>query len=128
VEKGKVIVNEMVDPSRDAAQWTWIDGTDNESRRQAKAHTSRDAKRRKAALAQRASDRKTGRRRPISLAPATMRQGSELARSTAQVLPPSPASPLGAGRVDPFAQYPVRFENNELGELVDHCEFESLRD
>lgn len=117
-------VNDATDSSREAAQWTWITATDAESRRRAKAHTSREVRRRKAILSQRAGDRKAGKRKPLSLAPANLRQSPELAQSAVKALSPNPASPLGAGRIDPFAQHPVLSESNELRELVDHCEFD----
>jgi hypothetical protein len=117
-------VKDAIDSSREAAQWTWITATDSESRRRAKSHTSREVKRRKAVLSQRAGDRKAGRRKPLSLAPAKLRPNPEPAQSAVKALSPNPASPLGAGRIDPFAQYPVFSESNELHELVDHCEFD----
>jgi hypothetical protein len=38
----------------------------------------------------------------------------------------SPVSVLGAGRVDPFATYPVRLKSNKHLDLVDHCKFSDI--
>ncbi|KAE9368987.1 hypothetical protein N431DRAFT_347844 [Stipitochalara longipes BDJ] len=120
-------VNDRTDWSREAARWTWITGTDPESRRRAKAHTSREVKRRKADLSQTARDRRASRRKPWLLASAKLRKDSEFAQLAKNALVPDPASPLGAGRVDPFAQHPVLFESNELHELMDHFLFTAPR-
>jgi hypothetical protein len=39
---------------------------------------------------------------------------------------PSPVSLLGAGRVDPFATYPVQLKSNKHLDLVDHCKFSNI--
>jgi hypothetical protein len=114
-------VNDVTDPSQEAARWTWITATDTESRRRAKAHTSREVKRRKAVLTRRTREKKPGIRKPLLPATVRSRQSLEVAQLARRALVPDPASPLGAGRVDPFAQYPVVLEKNELRELVDHC-------
>jgi hypothetical protein len=114
--------NDATDSSREAARWTWITATDTESRRRAKAHTSREVKRRKAVLTQKNREKKSGIRKPLLPATIRSRQSLEIAQLAKRTLVPDPTSPLGAGRVDPFAQYPAALEKNELRELVDHCE------
>ena len=108
--------------SVEIGQWTFILGTDTNSRRQAKSQVNRDTKRRKTVQALAVCGRKPGSRR--RLAPVAVGQSMNLARSSVRVWALSPASLLGAGRVDSFAQYPVELENHELQGLVDHCKFE----
>ena len=90
---------------------TWITSSSPESRRRAKSHISNEIKRRKATASARVTRLKNSR----TLAPAP----SKSAQATDQI--PSPVSILGAGRVDPFANYPVCLKADEHLDLVDHC-------
>ncbi|KAN0092493.1 hypothetical protein V8E51_018340 [Hyaloscypha variabilis] len=96
---------------------TWITAADTDSRRKAKSHTSREVKRRKAVLSGKIKEKQHGLRKKLLPASATSRPSLELAQLVKQTLVPDPVSPLGAGRVDPFAHYPVHFETNDLHEL-----------
>src|SRR5260370_20388984 len=87
---------------------TWITSTDSDSRRRAKSHASREVQRRNASQsAQRDRARHLATKPVLLAAPAKPLQLGSLE------LVPSPKSILGAGRVDPFANYPVRLKSDE---------------
>src|SRR3954451_5353445 len=94
---------------------TWISSHDKDSRRRIKSHTSSENKRRKTTARVRIAQLKDPSNRRI-LIPAIPKPDP-----ASQI--PSPVSPLGAGRVDPFANYPIALKSNEHLDLVDHCKF-----
>ena len=102
----------------DGGQWTWITATDNESRRRIKSHTSHAVKRRKGVRGKDAREQKPVRNRVLAPRHTESVTGSEVMQPD---LIPSPASLLGAGRVDLFANYPIRWQSDEHLELIDHC-------
>lgn len=95
---------------------TWITSTDSDSRRRAKSHASREVQRRKASQSARRD-----RARQLATKPVLVAAPAKSLQLGGLELVPSPKSILGAGRVDPFANYPVRLKSDEQLELADHC-------
>lgn len=95
--------------------------TDLQSRRRLlKAHLPTESKRREADATAQISPLDTPGS-PWILVPA--RTDISPASPSTLDYSPSPVSPLGAGRVDPFANYPVIMDADEHLELVDHFMF-----
>lgn len=105
--------------------WTWITSNDEESRRRAKSHVSREVRRHKVFQARQVRDKHLGRRRalvPTATKPKPEPRNKAEEPPSALVPWPGPVSLLGAGRVDPFALYPIHSTSSEHLQLVDHCE------
>lgn len=101
---------------REKPTFTFINSGDPNARRKAISHTSSEHKR-KCASAREVRLASRLRQRQTLVATPPIINDLRLARH------PSPISILGAGRVDPFARYPVPSSRlNECHGLVDHCE------
>ena len=95
---------------------TWIDTNDSKARWRVKSHARRQVKLRKAS--RQSQENTCGK--PRTLAPATRVPVTDL---VPLLQDQSPFTLLGAGRVDPFANYPVKILNQDH-KLADHCEYE----